>query len=201
MRTLAICQQLRILPRGSLFRTRERGLYVARPAGVEGWLPIAGLMNSKYFLLTGQVPAIHPAAMFLFLTFQLMSLLLKKAFCVWLCPVGTLSEVLWKLGRRVFGRNLRLPRWADLPLPAGRSVRANRNGRGDRFEQRYLYCRGQIESIIERRNVPPGAEPAASTCITCSLPSSFCWKARILPLTTTKRPLAGSPDRNNSSPF
>jgi polyferredoxin len=83
---------------------------------VEGWLPIAGLMNSKYFLLTGRVPAIHPAAMFLFLTFLLMSLLLKKAFCAWLCPVGTLSEVLWKLGRRVFGRNLRLPRWADLPL-------------------------------------------------------------------------------------
>jgi polyferredoxin len=92
------------------------GLYVPRPPGAEGWLPIAGLMNTKYFLLTGRVPAIHPAAMFLFLTFLLMSLLLKKAFCAWLCPVGTLSEGLWKLGRRVFGRNLRLPRWADLPL-------------------------------------------------------------------------------------
>ena len=98
------------------FERGGRGLYVARPAGVEGWLPIAGLMNSKYFLLTGHVSAIHPAAMFLFLTFLLMSLLLKKAFCAWLCPVGTLSEVLWKLGRRVFGCNLRLPRWADLPL-------------------------------------------------------------------------------------
>jgi polyferredoxin len=98
------------------FERAGRGLYVARPAGVEGWLPIAGLMNSKYFLLTGHVPAIHPAAMVLFLAFLLMSLLLKKAFCAWLCPVGTLSEVLWKLGRRVFGCNLRLPRWADLPL-------------------------------------------------------------------------------------
>jgi polyferredoxin len=54
--------------------------------------------------------------MFLFLAFLLMSFLLKKAFCAWLCPVGTLSELLWKLGHRVFGRNLRLPRWADLPL-------------------------------------------------------------------------------------
>jgi hypothetical protein len=90
--------------------------YVPRPAGVEGWLPIAGLMNSKYFLLTGRVPSIHPAAMFLFMAFLLMSLFLKKAFCAWLCPVGTLSEYLWKLGRRVFGRNLRLPRSADLPL-------------------------------------------------------------------------------------
>jgi polyferredoxin len=97
----------------------ERGgesLYVSRPAGVEGWLPIAGLMNSKYFLSTGHVPGIHPAAMFLFMAFLLMSLLLKKAFCSWLCPVGTFSEYLWKLGRRIFGRNLHLPRWADLPL-------------------------------------------------------------------------------------
>jgi polyferredoxin len=92
------------------------GLYVPRPAGVEGWLPIAGLMNFKYFLLTGRVPPIHPAAMFLFMAFLLMSLLLKKAFCSWLCPVGTLSEYLWMLGRKLFGRNLRLPRWVDISL-------------------------------------------------------------------------------------
>ena len=93
-----------------------RSLYVSRPAGIEGWLPIAGLMNTKYFLLTGHVPAIHPAAMFLFMAFLVMSLFLKKAFCSWLCPVGTFSETLAKLGRRLFGRNLRFPRWADLPL-------------------------------------------------------------------------------------
>jgi polyferredoxin len=98
------------------FERGESTLYVPRPAGVEGWLPIAGMMNSKYFLLTGRVPAIHPAAMVLFVAFLLMSLLLKKAFCAWLCPVGTFSELLWKLGRRIFGRNLRLPRWADIPL-------------------------------------------------------------------------------------
>jgi polyferredoxin len=94
----------------------EKGLYVSRPAGVEGWLPIAGLMNSRYFVLTGHVPSIHPAAMFLFLAFLMASLLLKKAFCSWLCPVGTISESLWKLGRKIFGRNLRMPRWADIAL-------------------------------------------------------------------------------------
>ena len=92
------------------------GLSVPRPAGAEGWLPIAGLMNTKYFFLIGRVPAIHPAAMVLFIAFMLMSLLLKKAFCSWLCPVGTLSEQLWKLGRRVFGRNLHPPKWVDIPL-------------------------------------------------------------------------------------
>lgn len=92
------------------------GWQVARPAGVEGWLPIAGLMNLKYFLATGHVPPIHPAAMFLLIAFLLMSVLAKKAFCAWLCPVGTLSEYLWKFGRKVFGRNLRTPRWLDIPL-------------------------------------------------------------------------------------
>jgi len=36
------------------------GWNVPRPAGAEGWLPIAGLMNTKYFLLSGRVPAVHP---------------------------------------------------------------------------------------------------------------------------------------------
>jgi polyferredoxin len=89
---------------------------VARPPGVEGWLPIAGLMNLKAFLLTGRLPELHPATMFLLVAFLSMSLLLRKAFCSWLCPVGTVEEWLWKLGRSTFGRNFRLPRWLDLPL-------------------------------------------------------------------------------------
>ncbi|HEU5458082.1 MAG TPA: 4Fe-4S binding protein [Terracidiphilus sp.] len=98
------------------FERGGQGLYVPRPAGIEGWLPIAGLMNTRYFLSTGHVPSIHPAAMFLFLAFVIISLFLKKAFCSWLCPIGTLSEQLWKVGRRFFGRTLRLPRWVDIPL-------------------------------------------------------------------------------------
>ena len=97
----------------------ERGgnaIYVSRPPGVEGWLPIAGLINLKYFLVTGHVSRIHPAAMFLLVAFLAMSFLLKKAFCSWLCPIGTLSENLWKLGTRFFGRNFQLPHWADMPL-------------------------------------------------------------------------------------
>ena len=97
----------------------ERGgawVHVARPAGAEGWLPIAGLMNLKLWILTGTVPAIHPAAMFLLMAFLLISLLLKKAFCSWICPIGTLSEFLWKTGRSLFHFTLRLPRWLDIAL-------------------------------------------------------------------------------------
>ncbi|MFZ5928139.1 MAG: 4Fe-4S binding protein [Acidobacteriota bacterium] len=89
---------------------------VSRPPGVEGWLPIAGMMNTKYFFGTGRVPAVHPAAMVLFLTFTGLSMLLRKSFCGWLCPVGTISEYLWKLGRDTFGRNFHLPRWLDIGL-------------------------------------------------------------------------------------
>lgn len=89
---------------------------MVRPAGVEGWLPIAGLMNLKFWLATGHVPASHPAALFLLVSFLSIAFLLRKAFCSWLCPVGTLSEYLWRAGRRTLGRNFHLTRWLDLPL-------------------------------------------------------------------------------------
>ena len=96
--------------------SRAGGPLASHPAGVEGWLPIAGLMNLKYWLVSGHVPAIHPAAMFLLIAFLAITFLLRKAFCSWLCPVGTLSEGLWRLGKKIFGRNFRLPRGLDLPL-------------------------------------------------------------------------------------
>ena len=93
-----------------------RGLEVSRPAGVEGWLPIEGLMQLKYFLVTRQLPQVHAAGFFLFVAFLVMSVVFRKSFCSWLCPVGTVSEYLWKLGRATFHRNFQLPRWADIAL-------------------------------------------------------------------------------------
>jgi len=98
------------------FERGGQGLHPARPAGAEGWLPIAGLMNFKLLLSTGTIAAIHPAALFLFMAFLAISLIAKKAFCSWLCPIGTLSEHLAMIGRKLLGKNLRLPRWADLAL-------------------------------------------------------------------------------------
>lgn len=93
-----------------------RAFEVSRPAGVEGWLPIEGLMQLKYFLLTRELPHVHAAGFFLFVSFLMMSVVFRKSFCSWLCPVGTVSEYLWKLGRRTFRRNFQLPRWADITL-------------------------------------------------------------------------------------
>lgn len=98
------------------FETGGASSYVSRPPGVEGWLPIASLMNLKVLLLTGQVPEVHPAGMFLLIAFLGTSIVFRKAFCSWLCPIGTISEWLWKGGRELFGRTFTLPRWFDVPL-------------------------------------------------------------------------------------
>ena len=98
------------------FETGGATPYYSRPPGVEGWLPIASLMNLKFFAATGTVPTVHPAGMFLLVAFLAISLVFRKAFCSWLCPVGTISEWLWQGGRELFGRTFALPRWLDVPL-------------------------------------------------------------------------------------
>jgi polyferredoxin len=40
------------------YETGGRSLWVDRPAGVEGWLPIASLMNLKALVFTGELPRI-----------------------------------------------------------------------------------------------------------------------------------------------
>jgi ferredoxin len=90
--------------------------YAERPPGVEGFLPISALIGTKHWLLTGTVDRVHPAALFILLAIILISLAVKKAFCSFLCPIGTLSEYLWRLGRVVYRKNLNLPRWLDYPL-------------------------------------------------------------------------------------
>ncbi|MCD6526129.1 MAG: 4Fe-4S binding protein [Desulfuromonas sp.] len=90
--------------------------YITRPSGVDGFLPIGGLASLKLWLFTGTFDDKHPAALVLLVTFLLMSLIAKKSFCSWLCPVGTLSEATWKLGKRIFGRTFTMWRWLDIPL-------------------------------------------------------------------------------------
>jgi polyferredoxin len=53
--------------------------------------------------------------MFLLVSFLIISILFRKAFCSWLCPIGTISEGLWKFGRKYLG-NWRIPRWIDIPF-------------------------------------------------------------------------------------
>ncbi len=95
----------------------EAGRFVgARPPGVEAFLPIAALLSLRHLATTGEVHPVHPAGLAILLLVVGISVLAKKAFCSWVCPVGTLSEMLADLSQRIFRRKLRLPRPLDLPL-------------------------------------------------------------------------------------
>ncbi len=87
-----------------------------RPPGVEGFLPIAALLSLRHLVSTGEIHPVHPAGLILLVLALASGLLAKKAFCSWVCPVGTLSEMLAALSRRLFRRTLGLPRPLDLPL-------------------------------------------------------------------------------------
>lgn len=87
-----------------------------RPPGVEAFLPIAALLSLRHLLTTGQVHPVHPAGLVILLLVLATGILLKKAFCSWVCPIGSVSEALAAASGRMFGRTISLPRWLDLPL-------------------------------------------------------------------------------------
>ncbi|MBW1764445.1 MAG: 4Fe-4S binding protein [Deltaproteobacteria bacterium] len=94
----------------------SKAVRLSRPPGVEGFLPIGALLGWKHFIITGVWDSVHPAAMVIFGFAVFVSIFLRKSFCGWFCPIGTLSECLWWLGKRFFGKNYRIPAWLDYPL-------------------------------------------------------------------------------------
>lgn len=100
----------------SYFEGKEEVLTLAKPAAVEGLLPISALIAFKQWLFTGHWDIIHPAGLAIFLAIIIISILWKRGFCSWLCPIGTLSEFLHRLGKAAFGKNYNLPKWLDRVL-------------------------------------------------------------------------------------
>jgi polyferredoxin len=92
--------------------------FAARPDGIEGFLPISGLLGTASWLKGGGINSIHPAAVVIFVTVLVVALLLRRSFCSWICPVSAVSEISWKSGCKIFLKNPRLPRWADIALRA-----------------------------------------------------------------------------------
>lgn len=89
---------------------------VQRPPLVEGFLPIGALMSLKLWVTEGLFDPIHPAGLVIFTSALLMAVLLKKSFCGWVCPVGTVSKTVYKTGARIFGKNFVIHRYIDYPL-------------------------------------------------------------------------------------
>ncbi len=73
-------------------------------------------MGFKYFLLTGIVEPVHPSGFVMFTAILAVSLFVKKSFCGWICPIGTVSQYVWMAGQKVIGRNFRIPGFGDVSL-------------------------------------------------------------------------------------
>ncbi|PKQ17257.1 MAG: (4Fe-4S)-binding protein [Actinobacteria bacterium HGW-Actinobacteria-7] len=99
---------------------RGSGPYVPRPESVAGMLPIGHFTSFFAWVRGGGWDMLLPAGLVIILMSLAVSLAFKRGFCGWICPVGTVWELFAALGRRLFGRNVRIPRWLDL---AGRGFR------------------------------------------------------------------------------
>jgi polyferredoxin len=100
----------------SFYRNDGATRFVPRPEGIEGFLPISGLLGLSAWIKGLGFATIHPAALVIFLTIMAGSLLLRRSFCSWICPVATLSEYSWKTGFSLFRRNPRAVAWLDVLL-------------------------------------------------------------------------------------
>jgi polyferredoxin len=101
------------------FETLGKEPFVARPSAVEGFLPISALVALKVWVTSGEFDKIHPAGLVLFTFFIASGIIFRKTFCSWLCPVGTFSEWLGMLGKKLFKRNFEIPEilaWILTPL-------------------------------------------------------------------------------------
>lgn len=88
----------------------------SRPPGVEGFLPLSALMSLRHLFESGKFSMVHPAGLVILCLILLTGLFLKKAFCSWICPVGSFAEILARFSHRLFRRRLKLPVWLDYPL-------------------------------------------------------------------------------------
>ena len=115
MRVLRTIVQLLFL--GGVIALAARGMAGATTNTCETYCPFAGLAALypvlRYQTYTCALNEFHVA---LFVSLIGLTLVAKKSFCSWVCPLGTVQEWLGKLGRALFGRYLHLPASIDRVL-------------------------------------------------------------------------------------
>ncbi|MDR1413031.1 MAG: 4Fe-4S binding protein [Actinomycetes bacterium] len=86
-----------------------------RPEIVAGILPVGHFMSFFVWLRGGGWDTILPAGLVVIIAALATSLLFKRGFCAWICPLGTLWEYCALAGRVVMRRqqNIALPRVLD----------------------------------------------------------------------------------------
>ena len=71
----------------------------------EAWCPLGGFETLWTLLTTGRtVPHVHTSSLVLSLTVLVLAVLGRGFFCGWLCPMGTVQEMVHAAGRAVIDR-------------------------------------------------------------------------------------------------
>lgn len=83
------------------FMTGQSEVAVTKPGAVEGFLPISALLSLKKLITQGIFDEVHPAGLTIFIAVIVMSLIVRKGFCGYLCPVGFIHNLLNKIGRKI----------------------------------------------------------------------------------------------------
>jgi len=95
--------------------TGESDKFVGKPGAVEAFLPISALLAFRQWISTGQWDMVHPAGLTIFLAIVVMAFLFRKGFCAYVCPVGFLSNLVDRAGRKI-KLSLVPHKWVDYPL-------------------------------------------------------------------------------------
>ncbi|MBN9661030.1 MAG: 4Fe-4S binding protein [Acidobacteria bacterium] len=72
---------------------------------IEAYCPFGGIETLYQFITTGGfIRHIEPSALILMGAVLILTLVLSRGFCGWICPFGSLQEWLGMIGRRIFGK-------------------------------------------------------------------------------------------------
>jgi len=112
MRALRTIFHLAVL--GGAVALLARGMNGLTPNTCETYCPFGGVA-ALYSLIRyrGYTCALSEMNVAMLVSLVVLTLVAKKSFCSWVCPLGTLQEWLGRLGRRVFGRWFRIPDGID----------------------------------------------------------------------------------------
>ena len=85
---------------------QHQALGIEKAAPIDGYCPFGGVENFLTLLVTGEfIKRIYWASIALMVITAIMTVVFGRAFCGYICPLGTLQEWIRALGRRLGIRN------------------------------------------------------------------------------------------------
>ncbi len=79
--------------------------------------PFGGVVTFYTYITTGEfVRKLHPSNLIMLGGLLVLLILTGASFCGWICPFGTVQELISKLGKALKIKKIRIPKYIDAPL-------------------------------------------------------------------------------------